>query len=112
MTDEILKRIDALAAKLGVTVNHLWAVLVKEARIEALESIGWGLMWFTFSLYLTLFCKAAWKRDDRNLDVPIAVGAIALVCFLAACYEVSGTVGMILNPEYWALKEVMKAVGK
>ena len=33
---EVLKRIDALAAKLGVAADHVWAVLVRQAQVEVI----------------------------------------------------------------------------
>ena len=47
MSDEILKRVDALAAKLGVVSEKLWGVLVKQAyvdgAIDVIIGMGMGL---------------------------------------------------------------------
>ena len=39
MTEEILKRVDALAAKLGVAATQLWAVLVHQARVRLITDV-------------------------------------------------------------------------
>jgi hypothetical protein len=49
VNDELQKELAALAAKLGVSVEHLWGVLVRQAYID-----GYGL-----SSPVTLFCCAA-----------------------------------------------------
>ena len=36
MSDELNKELAALAAKLGVSVEHLWGVLVRQAYIDGL----------------------------------------------------------------------------
>ena len=113
MTDEILKRIDAMAAKLGVTAGQMWGVLVKQARIEAIEDICWGLFW----LMLAAICaRIAWKgyKSDEDLGdaVMICGSVVGIIFMLVAMGYIAGTPGMLLNPQYWALKELLKAVGK
>jgi hypothetical protein len=48
MSDELHKELAALAAKLGVSVEHLWGVLVRQAYIDGLSS-----------LVTVFFCAAA-----------------------------------------------------
>ena len=39
LSPEVLAKLDALAQKLGVTAQYLWAILVRQARIEAIQEI-------------------------------------------------------------------------
>lgn len=41
LTDELLSRLDTLASKLGVAVEHLWSVLVRQSVLEGW--LGFGL---------------------------------------------------------------------
>jgi hypothetical protein len=59
VNDELHKELAALAAKLGVSVEHLWGVLVRQAYIDGLSSLltvfccaaaGLGVVWFFFYL--------------------------------------------------------------
>lgn len=112
MTDEVLKRIDALAAKLNVTAAELWKVLVKQARIEGIEWICWSAFWMIVSismLKLTFrldeYCKKPGNADwDGVQTVPAVIGVIT---FLSSLGCLAGTPGQFLNPEYWALKQIM-----
>jgi hypothetical protein len=113
MTDEIFKRIDALAAKLGVTASQIWAVLVKQARIEAVEDICWALFWFLLAGLLSRMAWHAHKKDEESSGEVIVFGVItAVVCIGVGMAFIAGTPGMILNPQYWALKRLAEAFGK
>lgn len=113
MTDEILKRIDALAAKLGVASDHLWRVLTQQARIEAIEDLAWAALFFALSgasIWAIRWVIA--RRDDDNIPGELGVVSViaALVFFVVACNCIAGTPGMFLNPEYWALKQILETV--
>jgi hypothetical protein len=114
MTEEILKRLDALAVKLGVTGTHLWGVLVQQARIEAFECIGWALVWIGIGIFCVRKARKSLKFEDPDKYFEIRLGLYAafavsiFICFML----LAGVPSQIINPEYWALKEVIKAVGK
>jgi hypothetical protein len=44
MTDEFNKQLAELASKLGISVEHLWGVLVKQAYIDGISSSATTLM--------------------------------------------------------------------
>jgi predicted membrane channel-forming protein YqfA (hemolysin III family) len=112
ITSEFLKRLDALAAKLGTTGEHLWGVLLRQARIEAWSD----LMLFVFALIVGclscfVFLKIS-ERDDSNDFVPLAAICILLaIGALAFVVELPGAIlTEFLNPEYWALKHILAGV--
>lgn len=115
MTDEIMKRIDALAAKMGVTGSHLWGVLIRQARIEGIEWLCWAALWISIAsagAYLAYRCH---NSPDDNWDDPVPIGFCILasaICFLIGLGCIGGTPALFLNPEYWALQQILKAVGK
>lgn len=111
MTDEVLKRLDALAAKLGVASAHLWEVLTRQARIEAIEDVFWALMWLTISVFLGFVSKILFFKKEQP-DAGLVVAIVSLVCFVAACGCISNTPGMFFNPEYWALKQILDTLKK
>ena len=130
MNEEVLKRLDALASKLNTTGAHLWEVLVKQARIEAIEWVCWALFWFALTylsykggMYVYKRCEepSIAVKADKVFDLPewrgrgsveIFVGLfiVALVALVFGVACLSGLPGMFLNPEYWALKKVMESL--
>ncbi len=106
MNDEILKRVDALAAKLGVTVDHLWGVLIRQARIEWIEWIVWSILWFVLAAVTGVLIRVIYKREDGDGDLFITSAIFAAGFVVAGLFCLSNTLGLFLNPEYWALKQV------
>lgn len=39
---ELLKRLDAIAAKLGVTAQYLWSVLIRQGHIDGIMQVSTG----------------------------------------------------------------------
>jgi hypothetical protein len=113
LSEELLKRLDALATKMGTTVDHLWPVLLRQQRIEGIYDVVVGLL-------LVVVCVAIWRATgkyireheyDSDIAWPVRVvgigifGLFALVLFGEA-------ITCLLNPEYAALKalaEMFKA---
>ena len=117
MQEEILKRIDALAEKLGTTGELLWGVLVRQAVME-----GWG---FTIALLVSFFiCGAivlmcfrpAMKElSDTRSDSPRGTASVFAAAFAAIGALIAGISLLanqpflkILNPEYYAFLEIRK----
>jgi hypothetical protein len=123
MDDKTLQALTTLAAKLGTTAEYLWGVLLKQApltgAIDLLLTATWvigAVMWCRFVVRKTTKPKAT--EDDRyphaDLDAEPAFFAwlsAVLVALLAGLVVSSGlatTMAALLNPEYWALKQILK----
>lgn len=109
MTDEILKRLDLLATKLSTTVDHLWGVLLYQARIEAIgDSIG--LLIILIAGYW-VYRWARWVVKSGADDIiwfPIGASVIALTILLFA--ELSSLPTELFNPQYFALHRIMESL--
>ena len=115
MTKEILDRLDLLGAKLGVTGAHAYEVLVRQAHIDAwsltvLAVLLWVVSGYCFNLgrrYATME-----ERDQRDSVVTTAMVSFIVSGFLL----IIGTLvafhaaGRLLNPEYYAIQEIMEAI--
>ena len=110
MNEELLKRLDLLAAKLNVTATVLWAALIRQARVEAIQDTVWSvLLLFTVAglvkfIYWRYRCEDG--RDDFGVVVAAAVGAIGLFfmfLMIASCIPTEA-----LNPEYFALTRLLE----
>jgi len=116
MNDNEVRLIEQLAAKLGTTADHVWAVLVRQAPIEAFTDLFYvGLIAASF-FAVRAFWRIAYKKgssyDGEIWIIPgvIAWGAWAIfsVIVLIVCAELPT---LFLNPEYWALNRVLATVG-
>lgn len=111
MTEEILKRLDLLATKLQVTVEHLWEVLVKQAILVryidglyifvSIISFIWALQFIKSGLILE---KNRWDEPSGLCVFRCVVGFVIII---AALYITGGLsqelITSIWNPEYLAL---------
>ncbi len=109
---EILKRLDALATKLGVTADHLWGVLVRQARVEFIVDAGLCLLWITVCFLTGWGLVKLYRSEDDDKDFLVAavwlLGGFFLIGGLASLYYASELPGLIMNPEFWALKQVLE----
>ena len=111
---EILKRLDALADKLGTTAAYLWAVLIRQAKIEAITDILWIVLVIGIVYGVVRWTINYYTRHDELMDgepkegIPLVVawiiGAICIGFGIACLFELPT---LILNPEYWALQQIL-----
>jgi uncharacterized protein with PQ loop repeat len=115
VNEEILKRLDALAAKLNVTAAALWGVLIRQARIEAYQHIGAVVVSILLWYGMYRAAKYLYKSDlDRELAVPLFI--VMAIAFGITLFVFFGCLASLptelLNPEYWALKQLLREVEK
>ena len=118
MNEEILKRIDALAAKLGTTGEHIWGVLIRQTQVEIVSSIILAIVLVAHAI--VLFKLAVWLygkaegQSSYNYEgwyVLMALsGCVSVILALVAIGTLAGLPTLVLNPEYWALQQVLGAV--
>jgi large-conductance mechanosensitive channel len=124
MDEKTLQALTTLAEKLGTTAEYLWSVLLKQAPISAATDLvviaAWVFgvaMWAKFVQRKTT--KPAATENDRypsadwNDDVGVGlawisvfVSGLIVAIISGACF--SSIVAAVFNPEYWALKQILK----
>jgi hypothetical protein len=113
MDEKTLQVLTALANKLGVTAQYLWSVLLRQAPITGaidlflLSLLVFGVWRLTRYVYRR---KPGEWGDDEGFFRPLAwagVGIVVFVTTLIVCGSLSDTVAGLVNPEYWALKQVL-----
>ena len=111
---EILSRLDALAAKLNVTAQYLWGVLVRQARIEAVGDIA--LMLFlsglTYGAYRIFKFMAAKIKAENFPDewMFFTQGFLIFSMSVLTIVNIHTAIDILtplLNPEYWALQQIL-----
>jgi hypothetical protein len=118
VSDELHKELAALAAKLGVSVERLWGVLVRQAYIDGLSSLvtvfccaaaGLGVLWFFFYLRRKYKLTAEPKERFFLSTEPVeymALGIILVVLVAVAGNNFYWVISDFFNPEFYALRHL------
>ena len=123
MDDKTLTALTALAQKMGTTAEYLWGVLLKQApitgAIDLAVMVAWvsaAVWWFRFVQRKTStppatadgkYSNAQWREEGAGIAW-VSVVVAGLVVALCVGAILSSTVAAIFNPEYWALKQILK----
>lgn len=128
MDEKTLQALTLLANKLGTTAEQLWSILLAQAPISAgisavqaivciAVTVGWVLLTYRKTRVLTFtresgykYTEAEWSGGDTKFAAWFAaavfIGA-SLAFSLAALSEIPV---VLMNPDYWALREVLRLV--
>lgn len=112
MNEQTLQLIEKLALKLGTTAEHLWGVLVRQAPISGAIGLACDAA-LLFALYVM------WKKllavDFDKWDSEFGKGSMfgglaiaTVICLACAFGNLPTEIAGFLNPEYWALKQLIK----
>lgn len=109
--------LEKLAEKLGTTVEHLWGVLVNQAPISAaVDMLITIILWVLAVLWLRKVRENTKKNEDgyKEWDYEpagfawICVFALFVISFMVTVSSLPLIVAGFANPEYWALKQLIK----
>ena len=122
MNETTDKLIRDLAEKLGTTADHLWGVLCRQATISGVTNllvIGvWAILLvcaFKFVQRKTTtplkteedrYPRAEWNEEGKAVAW-VVFGAATIITVLTAGCNLEYIIGSLLNPEYWALKQIV-----
>jgi hypothetical protein len=115
MDDKTLQALTALAAKLGTTAEYLWGVLLKQAPIQGALDLAVIAAWAAACVWLVRLVHRKTTGDDPEWDDELGrvfawIGT-GIACILTAVIgglSIAGAVTAIANPEYWALRQILK----
>lgn len=134
MQEKALEMLQAFAEKLNTTAEYLWQVMVRQALVAGVTDLVIVAVWIavavaTWKVHKHLskpFDKPedggySWEKGTitclyfRNDSGPLIAMCVFAVVLLGA--GVGVLVGVVpdmitafLNPEYWALKEILRVV--
>lgn len=118
MNEQIQKMLETLATKFGTTVEKLWDVLVTQARIEAVcNTVYLAVLitvWFFFIKFVRRFIQ--WQKDASDEGMYVAGFALVvlgshlltILTGFGGYSMVSTIITGFFNPEFWALKQIIK----
>lgn len=123
--NEILKRLDLIGEKLGEGVAFSWETFVRQAFL--VDGV-WGLISNLIvaslacgGLLLTVKLWAKGREADNEGDYQsdllytiggVLVGLAAVVLFPVAIVGAINSISHLINPQYYALTDLAKLVGK
>ena len=125
MTDEIVRLLDEIGARMQGPAEAAWMLLVQQQKVHALGPfVGASVLLAIGVLALvgTWRCRVAWHRerakDHYNSDLEAGLTfmqfllpAIALGVLIGFPFSVLSGLVRLINPEYYALQEIMQAIG-
>lgn len=109
-----MQRMDLLAAKLGVTVEHLWGVLIRQAYVEAVRDVFVLGVFVVAEVLIYRYLRGRIMRDffDTPLDLLAVIAAFVVgIGLLIMAIEAPSSIAALANPEYFALQYVRDALG-
>ncbi|MCP9283002.1 hypothetical protein [Bacillus safensis] len=118
--DKAMAYIDKLAAKLGVAAEHVYGVLVKQAVVGGVLSTLMMIVAIIVAVFLTKSLAEKSREYQKHVGEyglnPYQVihwfTVFALVVLsIAALTNGPDMVGKIINPEYYAIKEILDTIG-
>ncbi|KKK97140.1 hypothetical protein LCGC14_2655720 [marine sediment metagenome] len=121
---QVIDALQILADKLGTTAEFLWEVLLRQAMVEGVFNVFVSLLWTLIVVATLIGYRKIWvalpkafpNDSDGVLLLRILLGAAsALLVILGTAGGIFGSIRIALtcfvNPEYWALQEVLKRLG-
>lgn len=121
---ELLKRLDALAEKLGTTGAYLWAVLYRQARLEGMadtaDAIFLGILTYIayhvaktcYKKYQEKSEKGHYSSGDAWMAGTIILSVVGTAFSVWSFCVLHSAVLESLNPGYYALEKILQTLGK
>lgn len=112
-----------LAQTLGTTAEHVYEVLVFQARVQAITSLAvWipDVLLMVASIFLLMWSMAEKHRTvcnhrcDGFVEALLCLvgGSVIVGVFIALGMSIADAVPRIINPEYYAIKELLSVFGR
>lgn len=100
--------IEQLAQKFSTTTEHLWGVLINQAAVSATISLIWLIICTAGIVIIYNFYKANNRKDDWENFPEFLFGISFGVYVIVVTALTSNIIIGYLNPEYWALNDLLK----
>lgn len=115
MNEQTIQLISQLANRLGTTADHLWAVLAKQAIVQAIQSSVWAVIWVIIATIGWVFLKKFWIKiweEEEFGAILIGIGACILtaIALIQIGIAFDNVITTIFNPEYYSFKQMTELV--
>ncbi|QAR52069.1 hypothetical protein BAE_04340 [Bacillus aerophilus] len=111
--DKAMAYIDKLAAKLGVAAEHVYGVLVKQAVANGISYIVAGVILLLIAATYVIIALRLRERFNVAAWAIVAFASILTVWtpLIAGFPLLAEGIKAIINPEYYAIKEILDTIG-
>jgi len=120
LTQQILSRLDAIGAKLGVAAQAVWGFYIRQAYVEGITCLLIGLLALALCIAGSCLLPRMWnwdfgimedgyrKKNSHTEGPAYFFYCIGLVTFggVAVTY-LYNSVTPLLNPGYWAFQQLV-----
>ena len=117
MNNETIEMLKVLADKLGTTIEHLWDVLINQAFLSGIASTVFLAVMLIITVLWVRVALARIKKEEENGYYSSSDDSVFLWFTIILLIPACGTISTILmyeivtaflNPEYWALREILR----
>lgn len=108
LSEELLKRLDMLAQKLGVAADTVFALYVRQAHLQG--TLGLGLLTgaaICAGVSFTAFFGAFFRDWDGDVAMPLCIGCALAAVILLFIGCVQDPITALWNPQLWALQQLL-----
>lgn len=118
--EQVMPMLEKLATALNTKVEYLWDVLVRQAMVEGVLGIVWAIVCVGIVIFGVKWLKYArgkraainvldWDPRESWNTLAFAIGCPAILIGIVCTFcNIHTVIVCLLNPEYWALKQVLK----
>lgn len=111
-----------LAEKLGTTIEHLWGILLNQSFIFGVSTSIITILMIIFLIFAFYYIKKITNKkrkspyeeytcDEEYIFVCQVLFGCCLVIFpIGILYNLYEIITAFANPEYWALKTILKSI--
>ena len=112
LSNEVLAKIDALAAKIGITVEQIWPWMIRQQYVEAIYYSVLAILGIIVSSIILITTIKYWEKIFANdCEVGCVVGNVLFIGFTFVLVIMAiVAIPNIFNPEYWALKDLIRMI--
>ena len=119
LSTDMFTALNSLAKQLNITVDHLWGVMVTQAKITGIMNTA-GAILSLISMGVCLYFAikmTARIRAGKTDDVDVFGGVVALwtgfgALLIATTIFINSLAINLFNPEYWALIKITSIVSR
>lgn len=127
MNEQAMKALEELAKQFNTTGQYLWGILVHQALVSGVLSLVWVAIATVVTVKSIRTVKRAYSpatidgvqyntlqetfNEDGEVFVNIVIPALLIpIFFIVFCCALDNAITGLLNPEYWALDEMLSAI--
>jgi len=110
--------LEALARQLGVAVERIWGAYVQQMYMEGIADAAAAFIMLAaviigLRIFIRRYRKAFGSKNDREAFAILMVSTVlAAVAAMGLLVAIENNILQVINPEYYAAKEILKAVAR